>query len=64
MVNFKSTYWHDPQGTRQINICLMTINNLDMKHGVEMMLLLQKFVDELGKTIVVVCMILILALVL
>ncbi|NWH09858.1 iron ABC transporter ATP-binding protein [Acholeplasma laidlawii] len=30
------------------------LNNLDMKHGVEMMLLLQKFVDELGKTIVVV----------
>ncbi len=30
------------------------LNNLDMKHGVEMMLLLQRFVDELGKTIVVV----------
>ncbi|WP_162146901.1 ABC transporter ATP-binding protein [Acholeplasma granularum] len=30
------------------------LNNLDMKHGVEMMMLLQKFVKELGKTIVVV----------
>jgi iron complex transport system ATP-binding protein len=30
------------------------LNNLDMRHGVEMMLLLQRLVDELGKTIVVV----------
>lgn len=30
------------------------LNNLDMKYAVEMMLLLQKFVTELGKTIVVV----------
>lgn len=30
------------------------LNNLDMKYAVEMMLLLQRFVDELGKTIVVV----------
>ncbi|VEU82042.1 ABC transporter ATP-binding protein [Acholeplasma hippikon] len=30
------------------------LNNLDMKYAVEMMLLLQKFVEELGKTIVVV----------
>lgn len=30
------------------------LNNLDMKYAVEMMLLLQKFVEELGKTIIVV----------
>src|SRR5690606_29694726 len=30
------------------------LNNLDMKHAVEMMLLLQRFVKELGKTIIVV----------